>query len=550
MPKATEKRIEQAQLYWLGELEKCRNDLSYFAFNYVVTRDEHDTANAVKLFPRKDYLVVYFNYRMKGDSLQFIAKSRQLMLSWAICVEAVWTALFHPHSTSLIQSKKFTDAAKLVYTKNVNVARCSFIISHLPLWMRDKCYGDDGWLTFPSLRDVCSEGMIALPNGAVIEAIPQGPEQIESRVPTFFASDEASLQDEWASAWAAAKPCLTGGGRGLSVATMRLPSDYGDEIEGAADVDPDGLIRGMAEFTSKNGVQSLRIHYTADEEKDPEREGKGWFREALQGVPGGYAGFRWQQHMEINPMARSGEPCLPMLEHSWNQIVIPPLPEREVAQMSLYAGFDWGARNDSVFNVYGMDGEGILYHVFEVSEPARQVGGILGLCALMRRFPFFERVNGRIWCDPSMQKHDQARGGSMMSILDVFASNGVYMTPSESKGQDADDLALDRLNYYLWSDWESPEFYPLLKIFNTCERTLHWWPKMRFEEWADTQAGHKPLKEKMKDYHVDQWDAFKYFLASEFPTTPQMALPPPPNSLDAFRARLTKMHNRDKRIRS
>jgi hypothetical protein len=31
-----------------------------------------------------------------------------------------------------------------------------------------------------------------------------------------------------------------------------------------------------------------------------------------------------------------------------------------------------------------------------------------------------------------------------------------------------------------------------------------------YEEWSEALAAEKSLKEKMKDLHTDQWDAFKY----------------------------------------
>lgn len=545
----TKKKTSDAEIVagWLEDLEASRRSLKHFAFNLVNTKDEHDRDSPIKPFPHKDYLKVYFNYRENGDDIQYVAKSRQLMISWCIAVEAVWWAKFHPHSLCLIQSKKHEDAAKLVYTKNMNVGRCSFIEASLPPQYQF-CYDqskNNPWVPL-NLRDMGSDGMLTYPNGSLIEAIPQGPTQVESRVPTFFASDECALQEEWAGAMAAAAPCIEGGGRGLCVSTMRLPSEFGEEISPAADVEPNSIIRGFAEFESESGVQALRIHYTADPDKDPEREGGAWYDSSLKGYPGGYSGHRWQQHMEINPQARSGEPCIPHWDNIQFSVIESAKKWTDYQTWPLFSGLDYGARNNTAWLVFALDNDGVLHLVHELALPAKEVGGIRGIAQMMHQWPLIQKVNGRIWADPSMWNDNQNTGGSLVSQADVFAQNGIYLIKAEQKGQDADDLFLDRLNNYYWGDWQSYDFEPLLKIGANCSTTLLRWPKLRFEEWPEHLAGVRPLKEKMKDLYMDEFDAAKYCIASEFPQQKQRDTGPPTGSLDYYRAQLEKMHRRER----
>ena len=548
-----DKRAALAQLYQ-QEIAKCAENPLYFVFKYVYTKDEHDRRNSVKLFPSKPYLVHTLREWHTGPYIQYVAKSRQLMISWLMCAYAIWTAKFQPNALVLFQSKREGDAQAMVFTKDPSQARCSFMEANLPLFLRGCLAPDRQWLSL-DMSVAGSQGTLVYPNGARIEAIPMGPTKVESRVPTLFLNDEASLQEEWASAQAAAKPCLTGttedqNGKGITVGTMRLPSDYGEETSCAADIEPDGIMKGMARFKSKSGVPSLRIHYSSDLDKDPDTpEGRAWLQRALEGYPGGQNGHLWQQHMEINPLARSGERCIPFWYDIQSKVVIPRAKVKPEFQLGWRydAGFDWGARNNTVFLIFGNDLDGRRYLLHELSRPANEVGGIAGIAELMKKYDLFGQVNGRIQADPSMWNKDQnLLTGGLRSKAQLFKEHGVHLVPAKAKGQDADEVALERLNNYYWANPQSNDFDPRLFIVSDCKNTIQWFPLLRFEEWAESQQSEHDLKEKMHNLHMDEFDAFKYAEVAR-PTPGMLKAKPSRNSFSGIKQQIAKIEKQKKR---
>ena len=71
--------------------------------------------------------------------------------------------------------------------------------------------------------------------------------------------------------------------------------------------------RGMSVRTTSLGFRVLRLHYTADPEKDPTTElGKRWYDEARKGMPEA----RWRQEYELDYGALSGQLVFPTFEET------------------------------------------------------------------------------------------------------------------------------------------------------------------------------------------------------------------------------------------
>ena len=537
---------------WEKELDECTIDPIRWTFTWVNTKDEHDSDNPVKLFPDKEYLKHMMGTWHADEPIQFVVKSRQLAVSWLLCAYATWTARFRPHSLVLFQSKKFEDAAKMVFLKWPNTARCSFIENNLPDWMK-VCRDDKGnWLPI-DLGVACTEGAISYPNGSRIEAIPEGPTQIEGRVPTLFLNDEASLQDEWRAGHSASLPCLVGGtkhGRGITVSTIRMPSEFSVEVEDCAVIEPDSYIKGLNVFRSKSGVLTQRVHYSADPDKDPATErGRQWLIEASKGYLGGMASNEWQAHMEINPQSTSGERVLPMFNGIKDRVVVDDIPPEVWGQWSLDSGLDYGARNPTVWLVFANDYEGNRYLVHEISIPCNEVGGISGYCELMKQVPHFDRLNGKIHSDPSLWNKDQNTSGGLVSKAQIFAQHGVYLVPAQTKGKEADDVLLNRLTGYYWADWDSDDFDPKFLICKNAKQTIRAWPLMLWADWQESIKKSRSFKEAMIDNWVDQWDAAKY--AEVARPQPAFAKPAAPiGSFNYLRNLISKQSNAHRYSRS
>lgn len=548
------------------EIARCAESFSYFLFNYVVTKDEHDHNKPVKRVPDKAALRFIADEMQHGEDIQCFAKSRQLMISWLLCAKAVWMALYHPHSRTCFQSKKLEDAAGMIYDTSPNVARASFIMAHLPKWMQ-VCLCEDNSgkrTTQPYSLDqrTFSYGSIKLPNGAMVEALAQGAAQIESKVPSFLISDESTLQEEWKSAWSAAMPCITGGGRAIAVATMRLPSDYGDEIAPCDEVDHDGVMRGVARFRTKSGWAGIRLHYTSDPDKDPATDaGREWFAEATERMPGGYEGVDWQQHMEINPESQSGERCIPYWSQIKDDVVIDDLPYEQVSLWALWAGADYGMRNPSVLLYGATDYHGTLYIVDEHAAPGGDVkamaaqtarfgrkhsekGGVAGLAEMWKSHPLFHRIASTAQMDSTVWANNQNQPtGGLTSVAQLFTMHGVHFQPAKQRGQEADDLALNRL-HDLWGGYDNEPYVPRLLICRRCTGLLSAIPRLSYQEWNKVAQDSNDLKKKMKGgIGLDYFDALKHALVS-LPSSPGSSRPSaPPMSFEWLRNR----HLRDQR---
>lgn len=509
---SAKKKRELLEALQAREIARCGESFEYFLFKYVRTKDEKSPLNPVKRVPEKAYLRYLAKEFQHGPDVQYVAKSRQLMVSWLLCAYSVWKALFQPHALVCFQSKKLEDAARMVFDTTPNVARCSFIVSNLPEWLQI-CVEQSGeerrTVRLPSDAKMFSYGSIKLPNGSIIEALAQGPAQVEGKVPSLYIGDEASLQDEWRQAQAAVIPCISNGGKALTVGTMRMPSAYGEEIAPCDEVDPDTEMRGIAKFRSKDGVAGVRVHYSADPDKDPATpKGAEWFAEELRRMPGGYEGSDWQQHMEICPQAVTGDRVLPMWFKIADRVVIDDIPYQQAAVWKLSAGFDFGLRNKTEFLIFANDFDGTRYLVSEVSVVGKDVDGINGIALMMKANPYFERVNGRIHADPSLWNKDQNLRGGLTCRAQLFADLGVHLVPARTKGRDADDVLLNRILGHYWAGSEDMDtFEPKMFICRSCTGVTSTLPKLMYAEW---KAEHTDKKEQIQSKNADAWDAWKY----------------------------------------
>lgn len=524
-------------------LQRCAQDPGYYIFEWLRTKDEHDKTHPVKKFPDHEYLRWVINEWHNGPQIVYTVKSRQLMVSWLLAAYGLWTAQFRPHALVLWQTKKQEDAAPFIYEKTPNFARMSFMLSALPDWLR-VCRMDTG--EFTPIADVSSVGSYAslmLPNGSQVLGLAQGASQVESKVPTLFIADEASLQTEFASAMAAAKPALDKDAKGLAVGTMRMPSDFGDDCAPSWDVPGDLCGRGISRFTTKGGAYGIRVHYSADPTKDPETPvGAAWKRGQIESgaYPGGEDGWRWQQHMEINPAARAGTLCITSFKAVESRAVIDDLTPRDTFGWSFDAGLDWGVLNRAVFELFGMRPDGRRFLLWEFSEPGGEIGGIPGFARAIQRCPWFRKVNGSIQADPSLWNRDQSGAmyaGGLTTRAQIFADNDVWLQPAKLRGQEADEIAIQRLNHYYWAQPEDPLFF----VCKNAKWFLRNVPTTMYEEWSEALAPEKSFKEKMKDLNVDEWDAFKYAEVA-WPDVPKYVPQPEPGTFGHYKMRVAALN--------
>ncbi|MBY0261811.1 MAG: hypothetical protein K2Q20_05680 [Phycisphaerales bacterium] len=515
---SVEDKLELRNRYHKREILRCTRSFKHFLFHYVRTKDEHDRVTPVKPFPKKAYLEFLADEFMGDEEILYVAKSRQLMVSWLLCARVVWEIMFRPHALACFQSKKLEDAASMIFDSTPTLARCSFIVVSLPDWMKVCVCDEDGKrvlrrIPIGSSSTLFSSGQIKLPNGSMAMALAQGAAQVEGKVPSLFISDESSLQEEWRASWTAMRPCISGGGRAIAVATMRLPSAYGDEIAPCDDVDPDSVLRGVARFQTLSGGYGLRVHYSADPDKDPATEvGAEWYRNEIAGVLGGREGTEWQQHYEINPESRSGTLVLPMWDRIKTQVVVPDIPFEVARTWKLDSGFDWGVLNKTVWQVFATNYDGFRYMVHEIAVPAADIG-VTGIAAMMKQSPYLALVNGRIHADPTIWNRTQSPNGAgrgVISNADLFRRQGINLVKARLRGQEADEIWLQKLVGGYWYGWEEPGWTPRFLICESCRETIVGLGRLRYQQWSNSTGNDKPLKEKFVDKRNDYLDSWKY----------------------------------------
>ena len=523
---AHKEKLELLRVLHEREVTRCAESFEHFFMHWVRTKDEHDAINPVKRVPNKPYLSFVAREFQHGPEVQYYAKSRQLMVSWLLCAFAVWKAQFQPHALVLFQSKKLEDAARMVFDTTPNIARCSFIMAHLPKWLQ-VCIAVEGenrvLVPFSIDQKTFSYGSVKFPNGAMIEALAQGASQVEGKVPALIISDESSLQEEWAESWAAAMPCIAGGGRAVAVATMRLPSQYGEEIAPCDDVDPDSEMRGVARFKTARGGSGVRLHYSADPDKDPRREkGRAWFANETVRMRGGFEGNEWQQHMEINPQSVSGQKCIPYWSKIEDRVVIDDIPYEQAALWALGGGADYGTRNPTVLLICAVDFHGNLYVVDEVAAPGMTVqeipgitkGGVAGIAQLWHRHPLFQRINGKVQMDPTTEAKTQNIASGLTSVSQLFREEGIYLQPASARGTEADDLTLNRLHQW-WAGFEEPDWAPQFFICKRCTGLIQILRIARYADWSSATQDVNNLKPKMRGcVGMDYFDALKHWVCS------------------------------------
>ncbi len=223
-----------------------RRDAHYAIFEKFKTKDEHDIRNPSKLFPDEACLRATLDlYLVSGKLIQpheakwalgagielswlthihrsgimFMEKSRHVMATWLTCAYLLWRARAFPHQLILVQSKREDDVAALVYDKEPDQARISFLEWSLPEYLR--------MCVFPKAGKFCH---VYLPNGSHIWGIPEGGHIIRSHNPSVVFDDEAAFQPEFGKAYTAALPAITNGGQ-LIVVSSAEPSEFQQLVE-------------------------------------------------------------------------------------------------------------------------------------------------------------------------------------------------------------------------------------------------------------------------------------------------------------------------------
>lgn len=188
-----------------AELQRCMLRQDYWVMTYCFTKDEHDSNQPVKRFPRYKY-IPFIIRRLCHNPKVAIPKSRQVMITWTVLAYILGQCLFKKHRLWFIQSKKEEDAAALI-------ERAKHMYEHLPWWQRAAAP-----LTRPLMKQPFNKLVIA--NGSKMWGVPQGSDILRQYTASGIFGDEYAFQDKAEDAYTAAKPTVDGGGQIIAVSSV------------------------------------------------------------------------------------------------------------------------------------------------------------------------------------------------------------------------------------------------------------------------------------------------------------------------------------------
>ena len=195
-------------------------------------------------------------------------------------------------------------------------------------------------------------------------------------------------------------------------------------------------MKGLKVYKTKDGFTIARLHYTADPDKDPARNGKEWLRKALIGVPGGKTGISWRKEMEIDPTAYSGQLlCYEIIVRHRPKVI----RHKYVKDSDyIFAGLDWGRNNPASFHIYAIDED---FHIHSAYEIYLNNTSIPVFSQLIKDCPYYDRLKW-IAADPSLWNKNQEEKENLSSIEEKFHDEGILLTKGKSK---SDEFAINEL---------------------------------------------------------------------------------------------------------
>ena len=176
--------------------EKCRRDPVWWLSNFVYTVKSHREKGeaAIQPFPiARPYCREVVNTWVENPIIHII-KSRQMSITWISMAMLLWEAQFEDYALCVVINKKLDDAI------NNGISRAKLIYNNQPQWLKNLCPLDR------KMRDMPKD-CLTFKNGSKIQALPEGPDQVRSLVPTTAVIDEAAFQEQLEATYSACVPC-------------------------------------------------------------------------------------------------------------------------------------------------------------------------------------------------------------------------------------------------------------------------------------------------------------------------------------------------------
>lgn len=195
------------QKWQSGQLRMIAESVLWL-MRYAQVPDVHGTEGA-RPFAAWRHIVALLRSLQSGQSL-CILKARQVGISWAISLYALWLAMTRANSLVVIISKTGADAG-------IVLDHCRFMYDHFPDWLREaarvRAYsqGKDG------------NGELSFIGGGSIVCLAATPNAGRGMTPTLVVFDEFAYHPWAEKGYTAIKPALDGGGQIVIASTAAGP---------------------------------------------------------------------------------------------------------------------------------------------------------------------------------------------------------------------------------------------------------------------------------------------------------------------------------------
>jgi hypothetical protein len=202
------------------QLVKASEDIWYFA-DHCYTVDTHAKNEKVSKFPwTKEYVKRLLVIAKQAEKLA-VYKSRQMMVTWTMCVVVLHEVLFTPGANIGIISKKEEDAGKVL-------ERIKTIYEYLPLHWKAAMPVP---VSYRAKKGITVRWVINHPNGlppSILQAFPSGEDQVRMETFSLIYWDEVGAAPDLDArrTYCALKPTIDGGGRLLMSGTPPISEEH------------------------------------------------------------------------------------------------------------------------------------------------------------------------------------------------------------------------------------------------------------------------------------------------------------------------------------
>lgn len=260
-------------------------------------------------------------------------------------------------------------------------------------------------------------------------------------------------------------------------------------------------MRGLEIYKTKEGFTVAKLHYTADPNKDPERNGQEWLRNALQGIPGGKSSPMWRKEQEIDFTAYSGQLlCYHIIQQYRHKVIVDKYVK---ASDYKYGSLDWGRNNPASFHTYAVDEDGNIHSAYEIYLNDTSIPDF---SSLIKQSPYYQDL---MWisADPSMWNKNQEEKQGLCSLYDKFLKEGISLQKGKSRD---DSIAINELlDRWYQLDVNKPKF----TISPKCIKQIWEFERLRYKEITTAMVEQKNYEETLVDKDNHSWDDWKYFIS-------------------------------------